>query len=85
MSAMEQFLLAFDHRNDRLVVERHFGTDTESATSAYRELEQQYRDDPLMDIVLVGSDSIDSVRVTHSNYFEGMSQRKIDAVLDRTS
>lgn len=69
MSTINNFLLAFNHATNRLDVCETFGTDIESATAAYAQLESKYRNNHSMDIVLVGSDSLDTVRVTHSNYF----------------
>lgn len=81
MTAIKHFLLAFDHAQDRLIVSQEFGVDVERATTAYTELERQYKDSSLVDIVLVGSDSIESVKVTHSNYFEGGARKRIEALL----
>ena len=39
--------------------------------AAYAEQEAQYADQKLIEIVLVGSDSIETVKLTHANYFEG--------------
>ena len=83
MSTMKQFLLAFDHEIDQLVVERDFDTDVQAAIAEYRNLEEQYKNSPRMDIVLVGSDSLESIRITHSNYFEGVGKSSIENVLDR--
>lgn len=63
------FLLARDHRADRLVHQIDFGEDVDSALVAYREMEDAHWDEPWMDIVLIGATSIDSIRVTHRNYF----------------
>lgn len=49
---------------------REFGTDTERALDAYEETEKLYRDQPNIDIVLLGSDSLESMRKTHGNYFD---------------
>lgn len=67
--SMKHFLLAFDHARNTLLVQREFGTDADHATEAYMELEREHRDNLNVDIVLVGSDSIETVRVTHSTYF----------------
>lgn len=67
-SVMKHFLLAFDHASNALVIQQEFA-DIHTATDAYEALEEQYRDSPRMDIVLVGSDSIESVKITHSTYF----------------
>lgn len=71
VSTIQHFLLVFDHRAARLLDERHFGADGEAALKAYSAAERQYRDDRDMEIVLIGSDSIETVRLTHANYFDG--------------
>ena len=75
MTAVKHFLLRFDRAKDELVECREFGTDAESALTAYSELEREHWDCPAMDIVLIGSDSLETVKVTHSTYFSGSAQR----------
>lgn len=81
MSSIKHFLLAYDHGADRLVEQREFGTDIVAATAAYSELERAYKESSLVDIVLVGSDSIESVKITHSNYFEGGTRNRLEQLL----
>ncbi|MGO1539279.1 MAG: hypothetical protein ACTHZ9_13360 [Leucobacter sp.] len=69
MSSINNFLLAFDHARNELIICDEYGTDIDRATLAYADLEKRYRDSSSVDIVLVGSDSIDTVRITHANYF----------------
>jgi hypothetical protein len=69
--SINHFLLVFDHELGRLVEERDFGIDASSALQAYSELERKHQDDRLIEIVLIGSDSIETVRLTHANYFDG--------------
>ncbi|MDO5494233.1 MAG: hypothetical protein Q4G64_00800 [bacterium] len=85
MSEIRHFLLVFDHKIDKLIDQRDFNTNLEAATEAYAEAEAKYRDDPLKDIVLVGSDSIETVRVTHSTYFDGMGRSLIEKALARAA
>ena len=82
MDTIQHFLLVFDHMRDELVQELHFGSNTEAATRTYNELEKQYRGDLAKDIILVGSDSIETVMVTHANYFNGMSKQRVSDALD---
>lgn len=65
------FILVFDHAQGRLVEEKHFGEASDEAVACYSELEEQYRGQENMDIVLVGSDSIETVKLTHANYYDG--------------
>ncbi|MCW1250284.1 hypothetical protein ODZ83_08860 [Acaricomes phytoseiuli] len=81
MTTVQHFLLVFDHKQDRLIHQLEFGTDAVAATAAYAELERQYKEDLSIDIVLIGSDSIETVKVTHSSYFEGMAANLIDQAL----
>lgn len=71
MPAIQHFILVFDHAQGRLVEELDFQTDSDGAVRAYAELEERYREAKNMDIVLIGSDSIETVRLTHANYFDG--------------
>ncbi|WP_138417958.1 hypothetical protein [Sinomonas gamaensis] len=77
MSAIKHFLLVFDHAKNELVKNLEFGSDVDGATRCYGEMERKYRDSHAVDIVLVGSDSIETVKVTHSNYFVNGSRELV--------
>lgn len=81
MSEIKHFLLVFDHRKDELVDMQEFGTNGNGAVTAYSEMEARHATDPAIDIVLVGSDSLETVKVTHQNYFTGMSQHLMDEAM----
>lgn len=68
-STLEHFILVYDHADERLREEIPFGSDSDSAVAAYMELEEQYRNDKGIEIVLIGSDSFDTIKRTHANYF----------------
>jgi hypothetical protein len=70
-TTIQHFLLVFDHEKGSLVSERSFGSDSVAAHLAYADCERAYRDNDLIEIVLIGSDSIETVRLTHANYFDG--------------
>ena len=70
MSSINNFLLIFDHAKNELLECQDFGQDVESATAAYAAAEREYQESHAIDIVLVGSDSIETVRLTHSTYFK---------------
>lgn len=67
---IHHFLLVFDHAAGRLIEQVDFGTDGTKAVKKYSEKESEFQDSRDMEIVLVGSDSIDTVRMTHANYFD---------------
>lgn len=71
MADIKHFLLVFDHEKGRLLDERHFGTDADRALAAYSECEEAHKDARSIEIVLIGSDSIETVRLTHANYYDG--------------
>jgi len=66
--SLVHFLLAYD-RNVQKLVFQHAYSDPGEALKAYEELEEKHRDDRHMEIVLVGADSIETVRLTHGNYW----------------
>lgn len=66
---ISHFLLIYDRLEGRLVDVEKFGADSDKAVARYQEVEALHRENPRMDIVLVGSDSLETVRVTHANYF----------------
>jgi hypothetical protein len=69
--SIKHFLLVFDHQQGKLILEEHFGTNGQRALDAYQVMEMQHRHDLHIDIVLIGSDSIETVRLTHANYYTG--------------
>jgi len=65
------FLLVFDHDEGKLVEDYAFGNDSDAAVTAYAAKESEYQGRPSIEIVLIGSDSLETVRLTHANYFDG--------------
>lgn len=66
---IQHFLLIFDRAAGRLIRTEEFGTDSERAVEAYGATEDQYVDRADIEVVLIGSDSLDTVKLTHANYF----------------
>ena len=71
MNKIQHFLLVFDHARGRLVQEEHFHEDGPAALAAYAAKEQEHSGDRNIEIVLIGSDSIETVRLTHAKYYDG--------------
>lgn len=63
------FLITFDHDTRKQIGFEEF-RDTAKALKAYSEREEQYRDNPRVEVVLLGAHSVEAIKVTHSNYFE---------------
>jgi len=68
---IQHFLLVFDHEQGKLIETQEFGEDADAAVVAYASKEAQFGDQKRVEIVLVGSDSIETVKLTHANYFDG--------------
>ena len=68
---IQHFLLVFDHQAGQMLELDAFGEDGDGAVAAYAAKERKYEGRRLIDIVLVGSDSLDTVKLTHANYFDG--------------
>jgi hypothetical protein len=67
---MIHFLLVYDRQQGKLVHQRPF-TDSAEAVAAYEAMEEEYGDAARhMEIVLVGADSLETVMLTHGNYFD---------------
>ena len=63
------FLIVYDHDARKQISLEEF-RNTAQALKAYGEREEQYRNNPRLEVVLLGADSINAIKVTHSNYFE---------------
>jgi hypothetical protein len=66
---LTHFLLIYDHDKQKLIDALDLGTSGEAAGRTYAEYEQKHRDDKGIEIVLVGADSLDTIRRTHGHYF----------------
>lgn len=67
--ALYHFLLVYDLNIGQLVEQLEF-TDAEEAAASYAEMEEKHRGNGDLEIVLVGADSIDTIKVTHGHYFD---------------
>jgi hypothetical protein len=66
---IRHFLIVYDIPTSKASV-RDFGTDYDAALAAYAEIEGEMRGRDDLDIVLVGADSLETVKRTHSSYFD---------------
>lgn len=62
------FLITYDRSKLRMADMERFH-DAEKAVDLYGERERQYADQPHMEVVLLGADSEEAIRVTHPTYF----------------
>jgi hypothetical protein len=69
--SIQNFLLVFDHERGELVELHELGDDGAAAVTAYDAKEREFEGRGRVEVVLLGSDSLDTVRLTHANYFGG--------------
>jgi hypothetical protein len=65
------FLLVYDRSQQKLVFQCPYA-DPHEAVKAYETMEQKHREDRHMEIVLVGADSLETIMLTHGNYFDAV-------------
>lgn len=66
---IEYFLLEFDRSMGSLLSSQEFGEDETAAVAAYEQLEAKHQGNRSIEVVLIGSDSLETIKVTHANYF----------------
>lgn len=79
--AIKHFLVVYDIPGAHARVES-FGTNYDAAVAAYNEAERKHREDDDIEVVLLGSDSIETLARTHSSYFE-LSEKHADQFVAR--
>jgi hypothetical protein len=62
------FILVYDIPSRALEI-HEFEQDYNAAANAYTQFERENRDDPGTEVLLVGADSIETIKTTHSHYF----------------
>jgi hypothetical protein len=70
MGRLVHYLLVFDHDAGELIDEKYF-EDADEAVAKYSEVEKCYEDRKRIEVVLIGSDSLETIKRTHANYFDG--------------
>jgi len=68
--SLRHFLIIYDHKNGKLRAPPKMYEDATAALAAYSEQEREHQGNKDLEIVLIGSDSLATVKRTHANYFE---------------
>jgi hypothetical protein len=69
-TATSYFLIVY-RLDERTAEVEDFGADEAAAATAYSEREHEHGDAMDVEVVLLGADSLETVRKTHSHYFVG--------------
>lgn len=77
------FILIYDVQGRAVEIES-FDGDSDGATSRYAALEELHRDHDQIEVVLVGADSIETIKRTHSHYFAERADDLFSRFLDST-
>lgn len=78
---MQHYLVIYDRRAGQIVRHRHFRTPS-AALAARFEAEREFREDPDVEVVVLGADSWRSLERTHARYFKPV-QELAEAALER--
>ena len=71
---IKHFLVIYDPATGKTEVQP-YGTDYDAAQEAYAKAEQVNGMDTKLDIVLLSADSLETIKQTHSSYFDGGERR----------
>jgi hypothetical protein len=70
MSQLRHFLLIYN-AVDRTVKVEDLGEDEAAAAERYADVEEELRTETAYEVVLIGAESLDTIKTTHSHYFNG--------------
>lgn len=78
---MNHYLLIYDRRAGKIIRHRRFDV-AGTALSARFEAEREFREQPDIEVVVLGADSWDALKQTHARYFYSV-QELARAALER--
>ena len=70
---MAEFLLIYDRRAGEIIRHREYD-DSKVALAARFEAEREFRGRPDIEVVVLGADSWDALKITHGRYFYTVSE-----------
>jgi len=77
---IKHFLVVYDPATGEVDV-RSFDTDYDAAQKAYADAEQAHGIETKLDIVLLSADSLETIKQTHSSYFNGKNSPRLKELL----
>ena len=72
---MKYFLIVYDRSLGKRLELRQFGTKRAVALVERFSLEESYRDNPDIEIVVLGADSLEALKKTHGRYFKSLREQ----------
>jgi hypothetical protein len=78
---VQHYLVIYDRRAGKIIRHRHFYAPTPALAARFA-AEREFRDEPDVEIVVLGAESWDALRLTHSRYFQDV-RGLADAALER--
>jgi hypothetical protein len=78
---VQHYLVIYNRRAGKIVRRQWFQT-SDTAMAARFEAEREFREEPDLEIVVLGADSWEALRQTHSRYFERV-QELAESALER--
>lgn len=82
--ATKHFLVVYDVIRSSAKVEE-FGDDYDAALAAYATREKDHQFDPAYEVVLLGADSLEMIKQTHSSYFMQPEEHAFATYIRRAS
>jgi hypothetical protein len=70
---MRHYLVLYNRRSGEIIRRRQFQT-ADTALAARFEAEREFREEPDVEIVVLGADSWDALKQTHSRYFKDVQE-----------
>lgn len=78
---MQHYLVIYNRREGQIIRHRHFRTPGQALAARF-EAEREFREEPDIEVVVLGAESWASLPKTHSRYFKRV-QELAEAALER--
>jgi hypothetical protein len=80
---LSHFLIVYRVANESVEIGEYPGTQYDEAQDAYRALEDKYRDDDEVEVVLLSADSLEALMETHGRFFDASRKHVDDYITER--
>jgi hypothetical protein len=80
---LSHFLIVYRVAEEMVEVTEYPGDQYEEAQDAYRALEDKYRDDDAVEVVLLSGDSLEALMETHGRFFSASRKHVDDYITER--